>query len=154
MTKREILAVYITVIALLQIGLYFVSFGGKGAGPFLYFDPRIGIDFWLSGGAMEAETRLRMRDLSQAIRWGSAAWMLGLGLLFTLKKSVIPLYVVSECLLSLPSLAFFGIVALANLSPGHGFSIGELSIPIAVFAAYTVVPFSFGIQEWGGRTRE
>jgi len=150
MTKREILAVYLTVIALLQVGLYFMSFGAKGAGPFFYFDPRIGIDFWLSGGAMDAETRLRMRELSQAIRWASAAWMLGLGLLFTLKKPVIPLYVISECLFSLPSLAFFVVIALANLSLSHGFSIGELFIPIIVFAGYTVVPFSFGIQELRG----
>jgi hypothetical protein len=103
MNKRDILAVYLTVIALLQVGLYFMLFGATGAGPVFYFDPRIGIDFWLSGGVMDAEARARMRDLSQAIRWGSAAWMLGLGLLFTLKKPVIPLYVVSEVLFSLPS---------------------------------------------------
>jgi hypothetical protein len=44
-------------------------------------------------------------------------------------------------------------VALASLSPGHGFSIGELLIPITVFAAYTIIPVSFGIQEWRGSER-
>jgi hypothetical protein len=151
MTKREILAVYLTVIALLQGGLYFMSFGARGAGPSFYFDPRIGIDFWLSGGAMDALARHEMTEISRLIRWASAAWILGLGLLFTFRKPVIQLYVMSECLLSLPGLAFFTMVALANLSPSHGFSIGELFIPLIVFAVYTVVPLSFGIQEWRGR---
>jgi hypothetical protein len=148
MMNRDVLAVYLTVIALLQAGLYFMSFGAKGAGPFFYFDPRIGIDAWLSGGAMNALARQEMTEISRLIRWASAAWILGLGLLFTFRKPVIQLYVVSECLLSLPSLAFFTMVALANLSSGHGFSIGELFIPLMVFAVYTVVPVSMGIQEW------
>lgn len=117
-------------------------------GAAVYLDPRIGIDAWLSGGAMDTETRTTVTGVSQLIRWASAAWILSLGLLFTFGKSVIRLYIVSECLLSVPSLAFFAMVMFSNLNSNHGFSIGELFIPVAVFAIYTVVPVSLGIKEW------
>lgn len=148
MTKPEILAVYLTAVALLQAGLYFSSFGPHGMGAALYLDPRIGIDAWLTGGAMDPEARSRLTEVSQQIRWASAAWILCLGVLLTFRKPVIQVYVLSECVLSLPNLLFFGMVILANMNPGHGFSIGELSIPLVVFSVFTVVPLSMAIQEW------
>ena len=147
MKRSEILAVYLTVLALLQIGLYFVSFNRGSMGALLYFDPRVGIDAWLSGGKMTPEARAAMAELSRLIRWAAAAWILALGLLLTFRKPVVRLYVVTECLFALPTLAFFGMVILANLGPGHGFSIGELFFPFAVFTIYTIVPLSIAIQD-------
>ena len=148
MTNRQNLAVYLVTIALLQIGLYFAFFQPRGMGGAFYLDPRIGIDFWFTGGRMASEDRLSAEGLSQLIRWSTAAWVLILGLLFMAHKAVAKLYVVSECLLSLPSLLFFLMVIGAGMSSAHGFSIGELLIPIIVFGVYTAVPLSIGLKDW------
>ena len=148
MKRTDILAVYLSVLALLQIGLYFVLVNRGSMGALLYLDPRLGIDAWLTGGKMSAEARSSMTVLSQEIRWIAATWILGLGLLLTFRKPVVKLYVVSECLLSLPTLAFFGMVILANLSQGHGFSIGELFFPLVVFSIYTIAPLYIALQDW------
>lgn len=148
MKRSEILAVYLTVLALLQLGLYFVSFSQGSMGALVYLDPRLGIDAWLSGGTLSPEARASMSELSHLIRWGAAAWILALGLLLTFHKPVLRLYVVSECVLATPTLTFFGMVIVMNLSAGHGFSISELLFPLVIFSIYTLVPLSIAIQDW------
>ena len=148
MTNRQILAIYLVTIALLQIGLYFAFFQPRGMGGAFYFDPRIGIDFWFTGRRMTPEDRLSAEGLAQLIRWSTGAWVLILGLLFMAHKAVTKLYVISECLLSLPSLLFFLMVIVEGISSGHGFLIGELLIPMIVFGIYTAVPLSIGLQDW------
>ena len=148
MKRRDILAVYLSVLAFLQIGLYFVSFDRGSMGALLYLDPRLGINAWLTGGQMTAEAQSNMAILSQKIRWITAVWILVLGLLLTFRKPVVRLYVVSECLLALSTVAFFGMVVLANLTPSHGFSLGELFFPLMVFSIYTIAPLYIALQDW------
>jgi hypothetical protein len=150
MSKRKLLAVYLTTIALLQGALYFSTFGSADMGMAFHWDPRIGINAWLTSGEMNPEVRSRLREVSELIRWASAVWLLALGVLFTFRKPVVQLYVLSECVLSLPSLAFLSVMIGASLNPAHGFSTGELLIPIVVFCVFTILPLSVGIQEWRG----
>jgi len=147
MNSRQTLAVYLVTIALLQSGLYFAFFQPSGMGGAFYLDPRIGIDFWFTGWRMTPEDRLSAEGLSQLIRWSTAAWVLIIGLLFMAHKTVTKLYVVSECLLSLPSLLFFLMVIITGMSSAHGFSIGELLLPLIVFSLYTVIPLSIGVKD-------
>ena len=64
------------------------------------------------------------------------------------QRSVTKLYVISECLPSLPSLLFFLLVIAVGMSSAHGFSIGELLLPLIVFSVYTVIPLSIGVKDW------
>jgi len=72
--------------------------------------------------------------------WMSAAWVLALGLLLLSGRPLIKAYVISEVALSAPTLLFVFVVALANLSPAHGFPVGELFVPVCLMIIFSVVP--------------
>jgi len=88
-----------------------------------YFDPRLGLFFVESG--------IRGEQPPPGIfGWVSAAWVLALGLLLLTGRPLIRAYVISEVALSAPNLLFVFMVAWANMSPAHGFSVGELFVPV------------------------
>jgi len=49
-------------------------------------------------------------------------------------------------LVAIPSVLFIVMVVVGNLSPSHGFSIGELLVPAPVFLVASVVPFTIGCR--------
>jgi hypothetical protein len=98
-----------------------------------YFDPRLGLYF--------VESVIRGEQPPPGIfGWVSAAWVLALGLLLLSGRPLIRAYAISEVTLSAPTLLFVFVVTSANLSPAHGFSVGELFVPVCVMIIFTVVP--------------
>ena len=55
-------------------------------------------------------------------------------------RQLVKTYIVSEIVLSIPNVFFFLAIVWANLSPAHGFSVGELLFPVVVMIAFSVVP--------------
>jgi hypothetical protein len=98
-----------------------------------YFNPRFGLYF--------VESVIKGEPPPPGIfGWMSAAWVLALGLLLLSGRPLIKAYVISEVALSAPTLLFVFVVALANLSPAHGFPVGELSVPVCLMIIFSVVP--------------
>ena len=130
MKRQSLLAIYLCVAALFQFGVYVAAVQWHNVSITLYFDPRMGIDAWLTTGSMSDQVRADAESVSEIIRYASAVWLLGVGLILGFQKRGLRLYVISECLLALPTVAFFALVIAANMSPAHGFSITELMIPL------------------------
>ena len=125
----------------MQLCLYLaLSLATDEAGWLFYFDPRIGI-FFLESGARGAE--LIIPGLFQ---WLSAGWILLLGLMLLFGRPLMKTYIVSEIILSVPSLFFFLAIAWGNLSPAHGFSVGELLFPVIIMIVFSVVPLVLAIR--------
>ena len=82
-------------------------------------------------------------------RWLTVVWLLVIGGLLLTGRRLVWLYVVSEIILSLPNVLFFVLIVLANLSPAHGFSVGELFLPIMVTLAFSLIPLV--IASWARR---
>ena len=133
--RVRILGAYLTVACALQICLYLaMSISAEGYKWLFYFDPRIGL-FVVESGIRGAE-----QPPPGFFAWVSAAWVLALGLLLLSGRPLIRTYVISEVALSAPNLLFVFAVALANLNPTHGFSVGELFFPVCVMIIFNVVP--------------
>jgi hypothetical protein len=133
--RAKILGAYLTVAGAMQICLYLAmsisaeryESWGVTSRPDLwlfYFDPRLGLNAFGSG----------------IFGWVSAAWVLALGLLLLCGRPLIRAYVISEVTLSAPNLLFVLWVLAVNLSPAHGFSVGELLVPVCVMIIFSVVP--------------
>ena len=79
----------------------------------------------------------------QACQHGSSVVPLaavGVGLLWWPSPRKLKAYMSVESALAAPSVAFFFLVLYQNLSPAHGFSIRELTIPLTVLLFVTAVP--------------
>jgi hypothetical protein len=133
--RVKILGAYLTVACALQICLYLaMSISAERYEWLFYFDPRLGL-FFVESGIRGAE-----QPSPGIFGWVSAAWVLALGLLLLSGRPLIRAYVISEVALSAPNLLFVFAVAWANLSPAHGFSVGELFVPVGVMIIFSVVP--------------
>jgi len=55
-------------------------------------------------------------------------------------------YLVLELVLATPSVLFFLMVLAANLGPSHGFSIGELIVPVPIFALFSGMPLLWAFR--------
>ena len=133
--RVKILGAYLTVACALQICLYLaMSVSAEQFDWLFYLDPRLGL-FFVEAGLRGAE-----QPPPGILGWVSAAWVLTLGLRLLSGRSLIRAYVISEVVLSAPSLLFVFVVAWANLSPAHGFSVGELFIPVCIMIIFSVVP--------------
>ncbi len=68
-------------------------------------------------------------------------------------RPLVKTYIVSEIILSIPSVFFFLAIVWSNLSPAHGFSVGELLFPVLVMIAFSVVPLvlAFRIRKKAAR---
>ena len=146
--RTKPLGLYLLVGSILQICLYLaLSLSTDKADWLFYFDPRLGI-FFLESGVRGAE--LIIPGLFQ---WLSAVWILLLGLMLLFGRPLVKTYIVSEIIFSVPSLFFFLAIAWANLSPAHGFSVGELLFPVIIMVAFSVVPLvlAFRIRKKAAR---
>lgn len=136
---RKILGIYLLVLGALQLVLYLLLSISEEAGVLMYFDPRFGLFF--------LETILRGSERVPAVLgWLSAIVIIALGWLVFSRERFLALYFIGEFLLSVPSILTFIFVAAANLSPNHGFSVGELVFPGTTFIFVTVIPVLIGLS--------
>ena len=117
MKRTRVLALYVLVAALAQLGLY-ATWAVTGGENLFYFDPRLGISF------------LAYEFWAAASEPPLVAWIAGVATLVAatalfVSPRVLWLYLLTETVLALPTLAFFGIVVTSGLSAGHGFSISD-----------------------------
>lgn len=135
LSRTKTLGVYLLVGSILQICLYLVLSVGTDKYDWLfYLDPRLGI-FFIESGVRRAEL-----VTPGIFQWLSAVWILVSGLLLLFGRLLVKTYIVSEIIFSIPSLLFFLTIVLANLRPEHGFSVGELLLPVTVMIAFSAVP--------------
>ena len=133
--RTKTLGLYLLMASVLQICLYLaLSISTDKIDGLFYFDPRLGIFF------LESSLRGAERVTPGFFQWLSAGWILLVGLMLLFGRPLVRTYVVSEIILSLPSVVFFLMVLWVNMSPAHGFSAGELLFPLMVMIAFSVVP--------------
>ena len=136
---RKILGIYLLAIGVFQLVLYSLLSISEQATVLFYFDPRFGLFF--------LETILRGSERIPALLgWLSAIVIIALGWLVFTRERFLTLYFVVEFSLAAPSILTFILVAAANLSPNHGFSVGELVLPGVTFIFVTVIPVIIGVS--------
>jgi len=137
----RVLGFYLLTIAIMQSFVYFQMLANNEM-DFFYFDPRIGIFAYLEILNIEVLHMFNETDII-ILLWLTAGWLAFLGTLFIIGRSPLVLYVVSEVLLSAPSIVFIIHVIIMNVRPATGFSIQELPYPILVLALTTFIPLAF-----------
>jgi len=147
--RTKILSLYLLGAALVQIGGYVaLTLTPEKLGALFYFDPRIGL-FFIESGIRGAELKV-----PGILQWLSASWLLVISFFLLSGRSILKTYLVSEVVASLPNLFFFVVVVLANLKPAHGFSIGELFLPVVVMILFTILPLILAVLLWRRNARE
>lgn len=132
--RTRILGAYLMAAGIVQTTVYVGLSTSRGPDWLFYFDPRIGI-FFLETGWRGAE------EITPGIlRWLSVVWILTLGMLFLCGRQLVKTYIVSEVALALPNIFFLVTIIGANLTPAHGFSVGELFLPMLEMIAFSVLP--------------
>ena len=118
-----------------QVLLYLVALILQDRAVWLfYLDPRIGL-FML-------ESAIRQREVFPGVlSWMSVILLGVVGLPSVGNPSRVRLYLIAEAILALPTFLFIVAVIAANIGPAHGFSVGELLVPVPVFLAVSVFPF-------------
>jgi hypothetical protein len=130
-SRNKVLGAYVLTAGVLQALLYlWIAFSSNSEWLF-YFDPRIGMIF--------VESVLFGTEEVVLLRWLSVMVEITLGLML-MGDIPVKVYVLFELLFAAPTIFFFVTIALANLSPTHGFSVGELYVPVCVFIVFSVVP--------------
>jgi hypothetical protein len=130
------LAVYLVLVVAWQITVYTAGFWCLGL--FIwYFDPRIGFTIY--------DPSLEHLRLWGVMAWGSAIVLGALAAGMFLTEKTVWAYVILEPLLALPTILFFATVIRDHISPAHGFSMGELPIPILTFMCCSVVPWVWAL---------
>jgi hypothetical protein len=143
MTRTRILGVYLIVAGLLQAVLYVLLSISKTHDWLFYFDPRIGIFF------LESMWKGGEPTIPGVERWLTVVWLLAIGVVLITGRQLLWFYIVPEILFSLPTVLFFVFIVLANLSPSHGFSVGELFLPILVTVAFSLIPLVIAFRaQW------
>ncbi len=141
LARLKFLGIYLVVICSLQICLYIaLSIVSEKNLWLFYFDPRIGIFF------LETVFRGAEQIVPGIFRWFSVVWILALGVFMLSGRPLVKTYIASEIILALPSLLFSLVVVIGNLSPAHGFSVGELFYPIVIMVAFSIIPL--GLAFW------
>ena len=141
--RAQWLSFYLLLASLLQICMYAAwSFSPEKLIAIFYFDPRIGLYF------IESGTRGAELTVPGILQWLSAILLLLISLLLLSGRSILKTYIISEIIVSIPNLFFLVLIALANLSPAHGFSVGELFFPVLVMMLFTIVPVILAITIW------
>jgi len=137
--KRQSLAAYLVFALVAQVALY-IRWMRVPSDSLFYFDPRIGLFVF--------EESLHKQSLHHpgALSWVSVGWLALTIIALVGMPSGRRLYRLSEIILALPSVLFFGIVVAANMSAAHGFSIAELAVPLLIFGAFTLVPFILSLR--------
>lgn len=134
-TRVRTLGAYVSVVALFQFCIYIALPSGPGTwGWLVYFDPRIGLLF------VEATLRGSEPAGAGVLQWLSALWLAALGVLMLTGRAPVVTYIASEIVLAGVTVLFFIMIAAANLSPSHGFSVGELFFPVIAMLFVTAIP--------------
>ncbi len=131
--KPRRLGAYLVIMVVAQLGLYVSWLFGTSIRSF-YADPRIGL-FVLEDQLWSGKHH------PGVFSWVSVAWSAACAVTLLRGASGVVFYRVSEAVLALPSILFFGWVLVAHMSPAHGFSVPELTGPVLVFGLFTLVPF-------------
>lgn len=142
MKRVRALAAWLAILASLQLVLYLWWSLHSDVGLF-YFDPRIGLFALMDFIGIRSESPM-------APQWLSALWLVLLSGAMWFKPAALRVYLITEFVLALPSLLFFGWVFLVNMSPAHGFSRRELALPSIVFLTFTVAPLLAAIRLYRG----
>ncbi len=140
MSRTRVLGTYVVVGGILQALLYLALSISRSHEGLFYFDPRIGIFFLETGWRGSEEI------IPGIVRWLTVGWLLTIGGLLLTGRNLILAYIISEIILSLPNVFFFVAIVLANLSPAHGFSVGELFLPILVMIAFSIIPLTLAFR--------
>jgi cytochrome c oxidase subunit IV len=127
------MALIVGALAVLQFCFYF-RWEFRGGLNWIYFDPRIGLGMVIDVLGFHGEGPM-------ALQWASAVWQASVAIGMFLKPAWLRFYLIGEIVLSLPSILFFVLILLANMSASHGFSPRELVLPGAVFVCFSVIPF-------------
>jgi len=137
----RVLGCYLLAIAIMQSFVYSQMLNDE-TDFFFYLDPRIGILAFLEILNVEGLHILNQSDI-QLLEWLTAGWLGYLGILFIMGRSPLVTYIVSELVLSAPSILFFIFVIIMSVRPATGFSVQELPYPLLVLALTTFVPLAF-----------
>lgn len=131
------LGTYLLVISTLQFCLYFAMSVSSKTIWLFYFDPRIGFLWW------EAMIMGVEQTVPSVFSWLSAALIFILGIFLFLGRSLVKTYIICEIVLLIPNITFILFIIWTTHSPNHGFSVGELLLPILVTAVFSIIPLSF-----------
>ena len=140
MKSQRLLGIYVLVMGLLQLSLYCYMVARPAVSSLFYFDPRIGLFL------VETATSGHEPTSPGLIRWTSAVVLIFVGALMGRGFRRPVTYVVLEFVLAAPSVFFFLMVLWANLGPSHGFSIGELIVPVPILALFSGVPLLWAFR--------
>jgi len=99
--------------------------------------------FFIESGLRGAELKI-----PGILQWLSAIWLLFIAIVLLRGRQALNAYIISEIIASIPNLLFFIMVLLANLSPAHGFSVGELLFPVSVMLLFSIIPMSVAFIVW------
>jgi hypothetical protein len=140
MSRTKTLGAYLVVAGILQTCLYLVMSMPGDHLWLTYFDPRLAIFF--------LEIGLRGPELVTPwiFSWLSAVWIIAIGLLMLFNRPWVKTYIISEIVLSLPNMVLFVGIIWANLNAAHGFSIGELFLPVLIMIPFTLVPLTLAFR--------
>lgn len=140
--RSKRLDIYLLIASLLQIGFYAAwSLSPQNFGAIFYCDPRIGLFF------IESVIRGAELTVPGLLQWFSAICLLVIALVLRGWPIIIG-YLIFEIIASTPSLFFFVVIVFANLSPAHGFSVGELFFPVLTMILFSVVPLLIAVRIW------
>ena len=134
---HKCLSIYLGMIVIFQMVILIGTASDPYSGGF-YFNPRFGIDLLL--------TENGLGKLPDLVQWLTVAALLFLAIALFRNEKAVWWYVFAEGLMALPTIVVFALVLRVNISPAHGFSVGELTIPAIVFVVCTVIPWSWAIM--------
>jgi len=121
---------YLLCISIWQF--YVLLLINNGEEWFFYLDPRIGLSAF-------GEQFIDIFMLFLIKGWWQDGWQLLP--FFCLRESTNKTYIISEIILSAPSVVFVVSVILFGAAPSHGFGITELTCPVLIMLLTTVIPF-------------
>jgi hypothetical protein len=141
--RRWILGRYVQLIALLQLMVYATDGLARQPNPALfYFNPRFLMEI-----ATEALARGH-HEFPSGLSWASLFAFLALGEGIVQSRRGLAAYTLVEGAYAILFMAFAALIVAANLTPAHGFSVGELITPLAVFAVASAGPLLVALPLW------
>ena len=141
--RRWMLGRYVQLVALLQLVVYATAGLARAPNPALfYLNPRFLMEF-----VTEALFRGR-HTFPSGLSWTSLFVWLALGHAVAQGRQGLAIYAIVEGVYALLFLAFGALIVAANLSASHGFSPGELIVPVAVFTVASAAPLLVALPLW------
>ncbi len=134
---NRILALYLMVVAVLQVALYREVMARGAEGWQLYnLEPRLGL-FFLESLIWPTHS------FPGALAWGSVLALIAIAALLLLDVAGLRAYMIFEVILALPTLFVFVSTLVAGASPGLGLSPLDLALPAIPFVMVSVLPVIF-----------